>query len=105
MERVERGYNADWLWAIVCAITMMFIAFMLGSIWGAKHVSVAPPDTDRKYRESATLEMIRLGAMDWQAACAWSMGHDGATSATMYRACTVRYGIGEPLHEERRAGK
>ncbi len=60
---------------------------------------------ERKNREKVVLDMIRMGAEDWSLACAYSLGLDRRPRDEMYRACTVKWDIGEPAHPHRRLPK
>lgn len=77
-------------------------AFVMG-VWSEANRPPHDPDqVTLSDRQQAALEMIRLGMADWIAGCAYEEGRGGVSRPVMFSACTVRFGLGEPEHPERR---
>jgi hypothetical protein len=53
----------------------------------------APASSDRQANERAALDMIRMGYVQWVAACAWQHGRNRALLATAIRRCQVDLGL------------
>jgi hypothetical protein len=66
-------------------IRVLFLALAL--------TACSPTGRDPQANESAALDMIRMGYVQWVATCAWQHGRNRALLATAIRRCQIDLGL------------
>lgn len=98
MTRAEkRNVIIAWAGALIAVAAAVAVTVYDYRNRGEPVVTVSLVETEQasmKAREHAAVQLIRMGALDWQMLCAYTVGKDGGSPDTMKKACTVDYKLG-----------
>jgi hypothetical protein len=86
------------LWFVISCAACLLIGMVIGSqgaMW-QNRPAPSPASTEMSSKEQAAVAMIRIGFVEWVAACGYLTAKKGGTQRAAMNKCSIEFGLGEP---------
>lgn len=94
----KTGSDGLTVWFVVSCLACLLIGAIVGSqgVMYRERTKPVPEMTDMERHEQVAAAMIRMGFVQWVAACGHETAKKGGTRREAMNRCSIDFGLGEP---------